>query len=240
MNGYSITGNIQQFEQANGFWLISLSLETPLQFAEALNKPFFLSFSEDYPLYLFQHADYHPTAQYQFLSQQKLTQEALNNAKQLYTYNTSTYELPTLNQSVLILSDAMYMANTFALAKCRQANPVHSQSYTHAILASDQHFPFMVKPARYLMPEMPAEAIGAATLLEDWGVQNRLASTLGLPGCFDGNLLEIFSYWAESINQNQLSGTITEPWKLFIFANDSVTKDCLQISQNYTWLNSTS
>ncbi len=67
--------------------------------------------------------------------------------------------------------------------------------------------PFQPMPARFWLPAMPAEALAALVLLEDWGIPNRLASPHGAPGCFEGDALalaEHFTYHSEKTFENIL------------------------------------
>ena len=37
--------------------------------------------------------------------------------------------------------------------------------------------------------------MGAATLLEDWGIPNRLCARNGQPGCYEGDLKALMADW---------------------------------------------
>jgi dihydroorotate dehydrogenase electron transfer subunit len=54
------------------------------------------------------------------------------------------------------------------------------------VMGSEVPFPFQPRPSAFLLPGMPAGAIAAMPLLEDWGIPSRLASGAGLPGCYAG------------------------------------------------------
>ncbi len=73
------------------------------------------------------------------------------------------------------------------------------------LMGSELPFPFRVRPSRILLPGMPAEAIGAMPLLEEWGVPSRLASRADLPGCFDGFVTDLARYWLRSLDRSQLA-----------------------------------
>ncbi|PLA74837.1 hypothetical protein CYQ88_04400 [Hydrogenovibrio sp. SC-1] len=68
------------------------------------------------------------------------------------------------------------------------------------LLHSDADFPFIVKPAHFIWPGAPAEAIGAATLLEDWQIPNRLCHTPFRPGCYEGSLEGFLTEWQPEPN----------------------------------------
>jgi hypothetical protein len=55
------------------------------------------------------------------------------------------------------------------------------------ILLSADTFPFVIKPARFMVSLIP-EAIGACPLLEDWGFANRLFSLHSPIGCYDSEM----------------------------------------------------
>jgi dihydroorotate dehydrogenase electron transfer subunit len=66
------------------------------------------------------------------------------------------------------------------------------------ILGSEVPFPFSPRPSQILVPELPAEAIGAMPLLDDWGIPSRLASQQGYPGCFQGFVTELADRWLQA------------------------------------------
>ncbi|KUJ72808.1 hypothetical protein [Thiomicrospira sp. WB1] len=103
------------------------------------------------------------------------------------------------DQPLCLLADGLHLAT--ALHICEQ---LKAHCALTVIAHSDQGFPFPVKPARFLLPGFPPEAMGAATLLEDWGIPNRLCARQGQPGCFEGDLSTLKAHW-----------TPPEHWRLF-------------------------
>jgi hypothetical protein len=85
----------------------------------------------------------------------------------------------------LLTGENLAIADALLLAQCYQ----ESADQFLVLLAADS-FPFTLKPARFMVSELP-QLIAACPLLEDWGFANRLASEAGLPGCFEGNLTEL-------------------------------------------------
>lgn len=73
------------------------------------------------------------------------------------------------------------------------------------LMGSELPFPFRVRPSTILVPGIPAEAIGAMPLLEEWGVPSRLATSAGFPGCFDGYVTELARHWLSSLESAQLA-----------------------------------
>jgi len=87
----------------------------------------------------------------------------------------------------LLTGEGLGIADALLLAQ-------HYRAYANqglVLLAADQ-FPFAIKPARFMVSELP-HLIAACPLLEDWGFANRLASESGLPGCFEGSLSALLS-----------------------------------------------
>ncbi|HHT00573.1 MAG TPA: hypothetical protein ENK73_06935 [Thiomicrospira sp.] len=233
MPNYTLSSSVKQTEQTHGFWLLSFRLNEPLALPEALAKAFYFSEAPEVLLYLFQHADQNPKNEYQFLSNQKLDDALLSQLTKLQSDSNQTLQLANNTQPVLILANNLFMANAFAIAK--QAGLLQNNYVHHVVLASDSQFPFVSKPARYLMPEMPPEAIGACTLLEDWNIQNRLVSKQGLPGCFEGDLVDFFDYWLHSMQEKMQTTESEENWQVVILADKSVQKKCIEVSQYYHW-----
>lgn len=71
-------------------------------------------------------------------------------------------------------------------------------------MGSEIPFPFQPRPSQDMIPGMPAGAIAAMPLLEDWGVPNRLASLAGLPGCFEGFVTELGEAYLDNLDPEEL------------------------------------
>lgn len=223
----NLNSAIQQTKQLNGYWLLSCSLAEPLALNNGLDKEFYFPSYPKQTLRLFQANSRNNS--YQFLCSQTFSEKFCANPENLQTDSDELLELPSDNRSCLMLGADLAMANVFALAQlCRQ------QESCKALLSSHKSFPFMVKPARFLMEQTPAVAIGASTLLEDWKIPNRLASQQSLPGCLDGNLVELFSFWLEAMAYTQVD---TPPnWQIMIFADNETKKQCAQLCKDVNWV----
>jgi dihydroorotate dehydrogenase electron transfer subunit len=73
------------------------------------------------------------------------------------------------------------------------------------ILGSEIPFPFQARPSLHLVPGLPAQAIAAMPLLDDWGIPSRLASLQGYPGCFEGYVTDLARHWLESLDAQALT-----------------------------------
>jgi dihydroorotate dehydrogenase electron transfer subunit len=71
------------------------------------------------------------------------------------------------------------------------------------IMGSEVPFPFQAEPSKFMVPGVPAEAIAAMPLMEDWGIASRLASLQGYPGCFEGYVTDLARTWLDALNDNQ-------------------------------------
>ncbi|MEZ5500591.1 MAG: dihydroorotate dehydrogenase electron transfer subunit [Steroidobacteraceae bacterium] len=67
-----------------------------------------------------------------------------------------------------------------------------------AIFGSEIPFPFELAAAPRAVAFMPATATAGMTLLEDAGVDVRLASRAGITGCFDGFVTDLARLWLEA------------------------------------------
>ena len=218
----------QPSEQTSGYWLISLTLTSPALFD--VGARFWLDDHSE-PLLLF-----HQTLQTNHVKLQLLSQANFAETpppKQLHSRPPKSPTVIPGTKNLLILGSGVEIANLFYIAKQRQS--FHASGQTLALLHSEQGFPFTVKPARFMLPEMPAEAIGACPLLEDWKISNRLASDLGLPGCFDGRLADLLEQW---IQYHRLQSE-TKPWQVIACLPNDMQKKCLEICQSTDWLNFT-
>jgi hypothetical protein len=86
------------------------------------------------------------------------------------------------NQPLLITGENLGIADALLSAQHLKHHAKHC-----VVLLSGESFPCVIKPARFMVRELP-ELIAACPLLEDWGFANRLASNTGLAGCFEGTL----------------------------------------------------
>ncbi len=222
-----IESQLRQTEQLNGYQLVSFQGSTNQLPLQLLGKTYAHPSQPTTALNLFQlPAKQHGA--FQFLVNSPLSIEKLEELPQALVLQQSVespIQLPDANKNCVIVADQTYMANAFAMAKQRQLN---SKASTVIFLEGDL-FPFMIKPARFWVPEMPDEAIGASALLEDWEMMNRIASTELLPGCFHGTLPELIQAWAEKIATD-------ETWQLLSFTTPNTQQNNQQIAQNYAWL----
>ena len=73
------------------------------------------------------------------------------------------------------------------------------------LMGSEIPFPFRTRPSTLIVPGIPAGAIAAMPLLEEWGVPSRLASRAELPGCFPGFVTQLAEAWLGSLGPAQLA-----------------------------------
>jgi dihydroorotate dehydrogenase electron transfer subunit len=74
------------------------------------------------------------------------------------------------------------------------------------LVGAEASFPFKARPSTILVPGMPDGVIACVPQLEEFGVASRLASTLGLPGCYDGTVVELAEQWLKSLTPAELAG----------------------------------
>jgi dihydroorotate dehydrogenase electron transfer subunit len=87
-------------------------------------------------------------------------------------------------------------------AVIRTANEMHQaheRSPLLVLIGSAGSFSFKPRPSTILVPGMPAGVIAAVPSLEEFGIASRLASEIGLPGCYDGTVLELAEQWLQGI-----------------------------------------
>lgn len=183
----------QQTEQPHGFWLSHWQLLDYEPDAMSLPLNAVLEWQD---------------IRFQLLSQQHnhcrfLAQSPINEpfeATNLLLKNNQAWLFLTditdkLKGESPILITASNQAIAIALNLCQQLKRLSETFNIQVLLHSDAPFPFTVKPAHFMWPDAPAEAIGAAPLLEDWKIPNRLCHTPYQPGCFDGSLEDFLAAW---------------------------------------------
>jgi hypothetical protein len=67
------------------------------------------------------------------------------------------------------------------------------------LFGAEDALPFRARPSTILVPGMPDGVIACVPQLEEFGVPSRLASTSGLPGCYDGPVIELAELWLKSL-----------------------------------------
>ena len=104
---------------------------------------------------------------------------------------------------LLIGSDSGYAALIRAANDMHQAD---ARSPLLVLFGSDSAFSFRPRPSTILVPGMPVGVIAAIPVLEEFGIASRLASPLGLPGCYDGTVTELAEAWLQSANSAAREG----------------------------------
>lgn len=89
-------------------------------------------------------------------------------------------------------------------------------------------FPFRPRPSVIVVPGIPTGVIACMPLLEEWGVASRLASTLDLPGCFEGLVIALADTWLSSLSPAELA-------EVEIFPNgpDPIVPEALELAARY-------
>jgi dihydroorotate dehydrogenase electron transfer subunit len=72
------------------------------------------------------------------------------------------------------------------------------------VLFEAETFTFRPRPSTILVPHMPDGVIACVPALEEFGIASRLASTSGLPGCFDGTVIELAEQWLSALEPQTL------------------------------------
>jgi dihydroorotate dehydrogenase electron transfer subunit len=96
----------------------------------------------------------------------------------------------------------------------RAANEMHQSDASTpllVLLGSAGSFSFKPRPSTILVPSMLAGVIAAVPSLEEFGIASRLASELGLPGCYEGTVLGMAEEWLQAIEpsvQAQINITV--------------------------------
>lgn len=111
----------------------------------------------------------------------------------------------------------------------RAAMAKSSESSTLVVLFGAQaEFPFRPRPSTILVPHMPAGVIACVPALEEFGIASRLASTMGLPGCFDGTVIELAELWLGALEAELLRGLHIE-----VSGGDELQNEVKQLSRRF-------
>jgi hypothetical protein len=121
---------------------------------------------------------------------------------------------------LLIGTDSEYAA------VIRAANEMHradERSPLLVLLGGAGSFSFKPRPSTILVPGIPAGVIAAIPALEEFGIASRLASDIGLPGCYDGTVVELADAWFQGLDaslRSQVTVAVRGPEDLARAARD--------------------
>lgn len=124
----------------------------------------------------------------------------------------------------LWLGENLGQAVVFDAAKRWNSSEPTTEKQFQALLATDNSFIFTPKPAKFILPLLP-EAIGAAQLLEDYKIPNRLASQEFMAGCYNGDLIDLYKSWLDMIEE--------ENWQVFAAVNKDTYQQIQQTTPKY-------
>ncbi|MEA3405571.1 MAG: hypothetical protein U9R28_07525 [Pseudomonadota bacterium] len=217
--------NLSQSAQTGDYWLISAELLEPLNSIDAF---YFLDKQPEQTLSLF----HYQFPKLQLLSQQPLTDNLLNSETLQLTSKLNDQVILKSEQPTLLLASDLGIGPLFYYAKQVKTNSQNNLALLHASAS----FPFAVKPAQFMLENFPHEAIGACSLLEDWKIANRLASDIGLPGCFEGSLVDLFDYWLSTESQHHLKEESRVHWQVLSFLPERCNQQLKERVKPYPWL----
>ncbi|WP_052501424.1 hypothetical protein [Thiomicrospira microaerophila] len=193
---------IDSQQQAEDYWLIQLELCEPPTEPWPIGSQFR---SDNNPAWLMQTAT-RQNLKFSLLSHQAwlYQPQQILDLKLIKPTNSVYPAQPNWQQNQLWLASDLAMAAVFDAAKRWQQAPKPKGAFI-ALLHAPKHFPFRVKPARFMLPldTQASEAIGASSLLEDWGIPNRLACSEFLPGCLESTLDRLYQAWQEGQHDPQ-------------------------------------
>ena len=228
-----LINQLSQTEQSGGYWLISGNLAEPLKTLHAFYSLLSPAQNQHTP----QGGIKASLFDYQFPKLQLLTEQPIDLA--LFkkeplplAAETSTELSLQTDQPTLLLSSDLGVGPLLYCAKQVKQNGHKHLALLHT--STSQQFPFVVKPAQFMLNDFPFEAIGGCSLLEDWKIANRLASDQGQPGCLDGSILELITPWLEAEKQRQ----VVEPmnWQVVSFLPATNYQSLIELVKTYPWL----
>ena len=102
--------------------------------------------------------------------------------------------LPGADQPVVVIGQGLGIGPALFLARLVGAG----RTPPLVLLETDTAFPFRHRPSQFVVPGLPPDAIATAPMLETAGIPARLAHAAGLPGCFEGTVVELFECWRKA------------------------------------------
>ena len=104
---------------------------------------------------------------------------------------------------ILVIGEAVGIGPAIAAADRLRSSS--SPSIPLVLLGSAEPFPFRPRPSAIVVAGVPPDCIACMPLLEEWDIASRLASPAGLPGCFEGTVVELADLWLASLGPSELA-----------------------------------
>lgn len=104
---------------------------------------------------------------------------------------------------LLIATDAGYHPIVRLATQSQPFSPVNARVLV--LFGAGDSFPFKPRPSTILVAGMPDGVIACVPSLDEFGVASRLASTAGLPGCYDGPVMELGELWLQTLDATALA-----------------------------------
>ncbi len=95
----------------------------------------------------------------------------------------TAWEMPQGDEAFVVVAGEAGIGA--ALFLCEHARP-------RLVLLEGTSMPFRAKPTQFVLDGLPPEAIAAAPVLEAKGIPSRLANPEGQPGCFEGDVVQLY------------------------------------------------
>ncbi len=125
----------------------------------------------------------------------------------------------------LLISDDQGLAPIIFLASELRLN---KNCRPFVIINSETTFPFRAIPSQFMIPGIPDGITAAMPLLEDWNIPCRLTSPQNLPGCFDGDIVDLARQWIEALPTEQLNQI-----EVFICAFQPMLENIIRLCEQY-------
>ena len=116
-------------------------------------------------------------------------------------------------------------------AVIRAANEFHQSDPNTPLLVligSAGSFSFKPRPSTILVPGMLTGVIAAVPSLEEFGIASRLASEMGLPGCYDGTVLALAEEWLQAIE-----AALRAQMSITVVGSEDLTRSAQDIGQRF-------
>ena len=99
---------------------------------------------------------------------------------------------------LLIATDAG--CNSILHAATRSQRYAHVTGPLLVLFGAGDSLPFKPRPSTIMVAGLPDGVIACAPSLDEFGIASRVASTAGLPGCYDGTVFELADIWLSALD----------------------------------------
>ena len=142
----------------------------------------------------------------------------------VFVKSEKSFQISTQPHKALLIGKNMGIAPIIFLAEQLKGR---TNIWPLMLLEFSGNMPFRPRPSQIMIPTLPNGVIATLSILEDWLVPCRIAHNNGLPGCYDGNVIDLAEYW---LKQQQT----LEQVSIYACGRNKMIKSASKLAQRFS------